>query len=385
MRREIRFTSEVRNAEGGGRVGVLNILDVIGFPFIESRDVATAMGEMGDVDEIEVRINSPGGSVYDGMGIMNLLRQQGVPVTGRVIGAAISAASIVAMGADRLLMEEGTMMMVHNASLLTIGTAEQLRKDADLVGKIDGQLARLYARRTERDASEMQTLMDQETWMTDQEAVEAGFADETVGGGEATVEDIDRSMVLKMGYGKIPTAIGAGDFNNTMKSEVLNMEHVQRESEQNQENQLDSETTVTNEQPSREPVNAESTSSVDAPADPDPVQAERTRCREIRVQAQTFGYEQLGDDLIDRGVSVDAAMNAFRDRRLADLENQAPQHSGENEDPDNTVVSGGSPEDRWKAEYARNAELQNEFGSEDAYLAYRRAEAAGRVRIAGRK
>ena len=130
------------------------------------------------VENITVRMNSPGGDVWDGYTIHSALSRHPAKVTVEVDGLAASSASIIAMAGDTIRMGEASMMMIHRASMGTGGNADDLRKDADLLDKVDGQIAEVYSRRSGRDLADVQALLSEETWFTGQEAVDAGFADE---------------------------------------------------------------------------------------------------------------------------------------------------------------------------------------------------------------
>jgi ATP-dependent Clp protease protease subunit len=128
---------------------------------------------------IHVRINSPGGDVFDGMAIYNSLKRHPAEIVTHVDGLAASAASIVALAGDRVVMGTGSFMMIHNAWGIAIGDAPVMRQMADELEKITGALVGIYATRTGKEATEIQALLDAETWLSADEAVQAGFADET--------------------------------------------------------------------------------------------------------------------------------------------------------------------------------------------------------------
>lgn len=135
--------------------------------------------ELGnDINEITVRINSTGGSVYDGLAIRSLLKNHKAYVTVMVDGLAASIASIIAMAADKLIMAKGSMMMIHNPLSGGWGEAKDLREIADFLDKIRDSLVSVYAARTGKTSEELIELLDAETWMSAEEAVEMGFADE---------------------------------------------------------------------------------------------------------------------------------------------------------------------------------------------------------------
>lgn len=125
-------------------------------------------------------INSPGGDAFEGIAIYNLLRDHPRDVTVNVIGLAASAASIVAMGGDKITMGESAFMMIHSSWGLVMGNRNDLLEFADMLDKVDTSVAELYARRSGMPVADVLTLMEEETWMTAAEAVKNGFADSTI-------------------------------------------------------------------------------------------------------------------------------------------------------------------------------------------------------------
>ncbi|WP_445506708.1 head maturation protease, ClpP-related [Niallia sp. 03190] len=135
-----------------------------------------ALGD--DIEDITVRINSTGGSVYDGLAIRSLLKNHAAKVTAIVDGLAASIASIIAMGADVIIMAKGSNMMIHNPLASAFGEAKDLRDMADFLDMIRDSLVTVYEAKTGKTKDELIDLLDAETWMSADEAVEMGFADE---------------------------------------------------------------------------------------------------------------------------------------------------------------------------------------------------------------
>lgn len=157
----------------------LDIYDVIGddwFGGVSAKDVAAELKAHANAEEIEVHINSPGGSAFDGITIYNVLSQHKANVTVHIDGLAASAASVIAMAGDEIHMAENAMMMIHNASGFTFGDANVHREQVELLDKLDRQIAITYARRTGGDEQAIRDLMADETWFTAEEAVADGFA-----------------------------------------------------------------------------------------------------------------------------------------------------------------------------------------------------------------
>lgn len=157
------------------------LYDVIGSDFwgegVTAKQFALDLKAAGKVDLINVRINSPGGNVFDGLAIYNNLAQHPARVEVDVDGMALSIASIIAMAGDEIRIAANAMMMIHNPHGFAAGDAAELRRQADLMDQVKGNLINTYAARTKRDAGEISGWMDEETWFTAQDAVDHGFAD----------------------------------------------------------------------------------------------------------------------------------------------------------------------------------------------------------------
>src|SRR5690606_16890660 len=123
-------------------------------------------------------INSPGGDVFAGQAILSMLKRHSARKVVYVDGLAASAASIVAMAGDTIRMPRNAMMMIHNAWTITAGNANDLREVADALDRVSETMIAAYAEKTGLDRDEIKALLDAETWMTAEEAVEKGFANE---------------------------------------------------------------------------------------------------------------------------------------------------------------------------------------------------------------
>ena len=134
-------------------------------------------------DTLDIEIHSPGGSVLDGYKLYHALldlRSRGVFVTATINSLAASMASVVAMAADKIRMVKGGRMMIHEVSTMTAGNAAEHAKAAELLDSMSQEIAEIYAGRTGNDVAEMREMMKEETWMTADKALDAGFIDEVV-------------------------------------------------------------------------------------------------------------------------------------------------------------------------------------------------------------
>ncbi|ENB4264210.1 Clp protease ClpP [Bacillus cereus] len=131
-----------------------------------------------DADEIELHIHSGGGDAFEGIAICNYLRSHKAKVTAYVDGLAASAASLIAMGADKIIMPSNTTMMVHRASTYAYGNADSLEKQAKMLRDVDDALIQTYRNRFNGEFHELEALLDNETYMTAETAKSYGFVDE---------------------------------------------------------------------------------------------------------------------------------------------------------------------------------------------------------------
>jgi ATP-dependent protease ClpP protease subunit len=129
---------------------------------------------------VTLRINSPGGSVFGAQAMVAAMRAHGQPITARIDSLAASAASVIAAEAARTEIVSGAMMMIHKAWGLALGNEDDMRATADLLAKIDDQIAATYARRGQTSEEEWLDRMRQETWFAADEAVAAGLADAVI-------------------------------------------------------------------------------------------------------------------------------------------------------------------------------------------------------------
>lgn len=159
----------------------ISILDVIGEDFwsgggVTSKRIAAALRAIGDQD-VFVDVNSPGGDFFEGVAIYNLLRAHPRKVTVRVVGMAASAASVIAMAGDEILIGKVGFMMVHNAWVVAIGNRHDLAAASQTMEPFDDAMATLYSDRSGKKKAKAAEWMDNETWFNGEQAVAEGLAD----------------------------------------------------------------------------------------------------------------------------------------------------------------------------------------------------------------
>lgn len=167
-------------AEGENKL-VVYIYDVIdSFWGQSAKDFVQNVIAHDDISEIELHINSPGGSVFDGFAIYNFLRNHAASVTTYVDGMAASIASVIALAGDKVIVPENAYLMIHSPWMLTQGNASELLKDVEFLDKMTGTIADIYAAKTGMDREEILSLMEAETWMDGKDSLERHFADELI-------------------------------------------------------------------------------------------------------------------------------------------------------------------------------------------------------------
>ncbi|MGI2078477.1 ClpP-like prohead protease/major capsid protein fusion protein [Shewanella putrefaciens] len=154
----------------------LMIYDEIGGWGITAKQFARDLQALGKVGTITARIHSPGGDVFEGMAIYNMIKGHPAHKVCYIDGLAASMASVIAMAFDEIIIPENAMMMIHKPWGGTLGDADDMRKYADLLDKVEGNLVGAYQQKTGLPEDELHALLAAETWLTGREAVEKGFA-----------------------------------------------------------------------------------------------------------------------------------------------------------------------------------------------------------------
>jgi ATP-dependent Clp endopeptidase proteolytic subunit ClpP len=171
------------NGEAPGSVEI-SIYDEIGFGGVTAKDFLAEVKRYKG-QHIHLRINSVGGSVIEGAAIYNSLRRHKGGLTVHVDGLAASMASVIAMAGEEVYIADNAMLMVHNPWSMTMGDADDLRKEADVLDKLKATLVNAYVRKTGMESEDIAAMMNEETWLNATQSVAMGFADEIEDGIEA--------------------------------------------------------------------------------------------------------------------------------------------------------------------------------------------------------
>ena len=196
--------SRLVNAEGEKSTEAeISIYDQIGGWGVTANDFISQLTELGDVATINLRIASGGGSIVEGNTIFNALKRHSAKVVTHIDSLAASMASVIAMAGDEIHMAENALLMIHNPWTMSMGGAEQLRKDADLLDKMENNIRTSYAR-SNLSVGELDAAMDAETYYTAQEALDAGFIDKIEGANLAAASIGDMETIKA--FAAIPQA-----------------------------------------------------------------------------------------------------------------------------------------------------------------------------------
>ena len=176
----------------------------MGWPYNDAFDLIRNLGTI-KAKNISVRINSPGGDVFDGVAIFNALKEHPAHVTTKIEGLAASIASIIALAGDEVQAHKNAMYMVHDPWVLAAGNQYDLREIADILGKIGGNMLDIYYDKSNIGKRELKQMMKDETWFTAAEAKDRGLIDTILDTGAAKAK-FDLSI-----YANVPDELEDSD------------------------------------------------------------------------------------------------------------------------------------------------------------------------------
>lgn len=190
----------------GNSTAEIWLYDQIGESFwgdgISAKAFQKELTGLGKVNTINLRINSPGGDVFDGLAIYNQLKQHPARIVVDVDGLAASIASIIAMAGDEVRMASNAMMMIHNPHGMAVGDSTEMQRVAALLNQVKGNLADTYAARTGKSRAQLEAWMEDETWMTSETAVQHGFADAV-----SAAQAVSAKFSMLNNYRNVPGAL----------------------------------------------------------------------------------------------------------------------------------------------------------------------------------
>lgn len=373
------------------------------FDGFSSREVIDALAELDG--DITVRINSGGGIAEEGVAIYHALRGYARGnVTTHVDAIAASAASIIAMGGNEVVIPEASLLMIHNASGFTMGDNRAHRKTAQVLDKINAQMGTIYAARTGEPKKAMLDLMADETWLSGSEAVERGFADRAPGADEES-EEVEPTAFDYRVYAHAPDSL-----KQFSERALVRAQHEEKDTMSNvkapaktPEKKVATIDDLRAEYPDlvAEIENtAKADAKADAPATDDAAAkaAEDERNRILGIEAHSMpGCEALIADMKKDGKTTpaEAAVKVLQHIKakgvghlatLADADKEAEipaAPSSDDADRAKAPESKGSTPEEWAKEWNESDKLKADFETSEIYVAYMKANSQGRVRILG--
>ena len=202
----------------------IGIYDPIGYDYwddsgVTAKRISAALRSLDGADVV-VNINSPGGDVFEGLAIYNLLREYKGHVTVRVLGVAASAASFIAMAADEIQIARAGFFMIHNAWTGLWGNRNDLRETADFLEQIDDTIADIYHVQSGLSMDELKADMDKERWINGRDAIDSGFADAFLPS-DVVVEDTKNFTKEKVAAHKADILLAKAGMSRSSRRELI--------------------------------------------------------------------------------------------------------------------------------------------------------------------
>ncbi|API89427.1 Clp protease ClpP [Marinilactibacillus sp. 15R] len=225
---------EVKQSSVAGVAEIFIYGPIVSFKWDDEDTTASSFQKdlkaLGDVDSINLHINSPGGSVFEGIAIGNMLKHHKAHVTAYVDALAASIASVIVASCDEVIMPENSMLMIHNPMLGIFGNANELRKTADDLDKIAESSVITYLSKAGDQLTEekIKQIMDEETWMSAQEAFEIGLCDSVIVSNQM-VAAINEDLFQH--YQSVPERLMTVNQSSTADKEIR--ERLLKEAQQN--------------------------------------------------------------------------------------------------------------------------------------------------------
>jgi ATP-dependent Clp protease protease subunit len=221
----LRRYSITAQAAGEAEIWIYEEIGDSWFGGVSAKQFVDDLKALGDLHTINLHINSPGGSVFDAVAIYNVLKGHKAAVNVSIEGLAASSASIVAMAGDRIEMANNAMLMIHDPWTVSIGAADDLRRDADMLDKVKGTILQTYLNQCMKTGKKdmrdrLMQMMSDETWMSAYEAMECGLVDAIVEELQAAAACFDLS---RFKYRKVPSALIGASMNTRSRLASLNL------------------------------------------------------------------------------------------------------------------------------------------------------------------
>ena len=193
----------VRNSASEATIYIYDMIDA--YWGVSAKAVIDALAAVADVPTVHLRINSPGGDVFEGRAIVEAIKRFSGKTIAHIDSLAASAATSIAIAADEVEIAQGAFFMIHNASGMVWGDKTDMRETADLLEKVEGTIVHDYNAKTGKDTADIVAWMGAETWFTADEAVAEGFCDRLA----ATADKATQNTWNLAAYNKAPKAFTA--------------------------------------------------------------------------------------------------------------------------------------------------------------------------------
>ena len=208
-------------------------------PDVDPKTFKDELAELGDVNEIDVHINSFGGEVYAGFAIHNLLKQHKATINVYIDGIAASIASVIAMAGDKIYMPKTALMMIHNCWTWTSGNSKELRKTAEDMDKVGEAIKSSYLNKVNITKEELERLLDDESLMTAEECLNKGFIDEIIQNDKEIQNKYTNKTLLNM-YNKMHKQTSKQEISDETINKIANriVEITKTQNDEKQKNNI---------------------------------------------------------------------------------------------------------------------------------------------------
>lgn len=199
----------------------IDIFDVIGDYWGEGvtvKRISAALRSIGEDKDVIVNINSPGGDLFEGLAIHSLFREHEGKVTMRVLSLAASSASVIAMSGDEIQIAKAGFFMIHNSWVLAMGNRHDLLGVAEYLEPFDRAMGTLYSDKTGIDESEIESMMDKETWISGADSINQGFADDYLSSDQVTEA---KAKSERIAAHKLDVALAKAGMSRTERKKLL--------------------------------------------------------------------------------------------------------------------------------------------------------------------
>lgn len=323
------------------QVGDTTEIDIIGSIgedwFGEGNTLQTVKAEVDEITtpNIQVNIDSLGGSVADGFAIHDLLKTHPANVTANIIGWTASAGTIIAMAADTVKISENSFFLIHNVWTGVVGNAEEMRQVASELDKFDDKLVNIYKKKTGKRENTIRNLMQKEEWLSAETAVELGFVDEITKPLKAAASFEDKELI-KAGLPKAPERINQQLNTMDIKEQVNEI--------------LDTVKNLTESLASEKKVKIMDSEEVQAAIEGFTTKAEELQAsiseKETENETLTNEVNELKETLEAKGTEVEELQNKVTDLE-SKLAGRGVGEAGAQASADPAVDPENKPKDEW--------------------------------------